>query len=85
MRLLRRPKTPREVPEDDKPPRHKAPSGCVTRVQDPVLRAAIERRSLDVALEYYASVGGRDPIEFGKPYDIGVTVDGADRHAEVKG
>lgn len=74
-----------EVTEDDKAPRRKAPRGRLTRVQDPVLRAAIERRSLDVALKYYEDIGGTDVIELGKPYDIRVTVEGKDRHAEVKG
>lgn len=74
-----------EVTEDDNVPRRRAPRGRLTRVQDPVLRAAIERRSLNMALKYYEDIGGRDAIELGKPYDIRVTVEGKDRHAEVKG
>jgi hypothetical protein len=76
---------PETVPEDYQPPRKRAPSGRTTRIQDPVLRAAVERRSLDVAREHYESIGGTDYRERGKPYDIDVTVDGVHRHCEVKG
>lgn len=74
-----------DVPEDFQPARKKAPHGRTTRAQDPELRAAIERRALDVALAYYESIGGTDATELGKPYDIAVTVDGIERHCEVKG
>lgn len=74
-----------DVPEDFQPARKKAPHGRTTRAQDPKLRAAIERRALDVALAYYESIGGTDAKELGKPYDIAVTVDGIERHCEVKG
>jgi hypothetical protein len=56
-----------------------------TRTQDPALRAAMERRSLDVAREYYEGLGATDYEELGKPYDIRVVVDGVERHCEVKG
>lgn len=62
-----------------------APKGGVRRIQDPLVRAAIERHALDVAAEYYAGIGGTDLIELGKPYDLRVTVQSIDRHAEVKG
>jgi hypothetical protein len=74
-----------DVPEDFQPTKRRAPHGRTTRAQDPKLRAAIERRSLDVALSYYASIGGTDAREIGKPYDIAVNVDGVERHCEVKG
>jgi hypothetical protein len=74
-----------EVAEDYQPQHAKAPSGRATKAQDPQLRAAIERRSLDVALAYYQDIGGVAPRELGKPYDIAVTVDGVERHCEVKG
>jgi hypothetical protein len=74
-----------DVPEDFQPPRTVAPRGRTTRAQDPKLRAAIERRALDVALDYYRSIGGTDTRELGKPYDIAVIVDGVERHCEVKG
>lgn len=74
-----------DIPEDFQPARKKAPHGRTTRPQDPKLRAAIERRSLDVARAYYESVGGTELKELGKPYDIAVTVDGIERHCEVKG
>ncbi len=74
-----------DVLEDFQPSRRRAPAGRTTRANDPELRAAIERRSLDVALAYYASVGGTNARELGKPYDIAVIVDGVERHCEVKG
>lgn len=74
-----------DVPEDHRKSGEAAPPGRTTRAQDPILRAAIERRALDVAAEYYAQQGGTDLIELGKPYDLRVTVAGVDRHAEVKG
>lgn len=74
-----------DIAEDDQPPRAQAPSGRTTRAQDPKLRAAIERRSLDVALAYYNDIDGQNPQELGKPYDIKVTVGGVERHCEVKG
>ena len=74
-----------DISEDYQPSGRQAPTGRTTRAQDPKLRAAIERRSLDVASEYYASVGGTNLRELGKPYDIAVTVDGVERHCEVKG
>jgi hypothetical protein len=74
-----------DVAEDDQPPRAKAPSGRATRAQDPVLRKAIEDRAVDSAIEYYVGIGGVNPRKLGKPYDIAVTVDGVERHCEVKG
>lgn len=74
-----------EVSEDFQPVNTRAPSGHTTRVQDPKVRAAIERRALDVALEYYRRIGGTDARELGKPYDLAVVVDGVERHCEVKG
>jgi hypothetical protein len=74
-----------DVPEDFQPPGKQAPPGRTTRAQDPKLRAAVERRSLDVALSYYKGIGATDWKELGKPYDIVVTVNGVERHCEVKG
>ncbi len=74
-----------DVPEDFQPASKTAPRGRTTRAQDPKLRAAIERRSLDVALAYYKDMGATEWKELGKPYDIAVTVDGVERHCEVKG
>lgn len=63
-----------------------AQSGEPTRTQDPALRTAMERRSLDVARDYYLNeLGGTNYEEVGKPYDIRVTVNGVERHCEVKG
>jgi len=75
-----------EVSEDFQPPGKKAPRGRSTRAQDPALRAAIERRSLDIAKAYYLDeLGGADYEEVGRPYDIRVTVQGVARRCEVKG
>lgn len=75
-----------DLPEDFQPPGKKAPAGRTTRPQDPKLRDAVERRSLDVAKAYYVNeLGGTDYEEVGKPYDIRVTVKGVARRCEVKG
>jgi hypothetical protein len=74
-----------DISEDFQPTHKRAPHGRTTRVQDPKLRAAIERRALDVALAYYEEIGATDARELGKPYDLAVTVDGVERHCEVKG
>lgn len=74
-----------DVPEDFQPSGKHAPKGRTTRAQDPKLRAAIERRSLDVALAYYKGIGATEWKELGKPYDLTVIVDGVERHCEVKG
>jgi hypothetical protein len=74
------------VSEDFQLRGRKAPSGRTTRAQDPKLRDAVERRSLDVAKAYYLDeLGGADYEEVGKPYDIRVTVQNAARRCEVKG
>jgi hypothetical protein len=78
--------TETDLPEDFQPPRKKAPAGRTTRAQDPELRAAVERRSLDIAKDYYEKeLHGSDYEEVGKPYDIRVTVQGMGRRCEVKG
>lgn len=75
-----------DLPEDFQPPGKKAPAGRTTRAQDPKLRSAVERRSLDVAKAYYVDeLGGTEYKEVGKPYDIRVTVRGVARRCEVKG
>ncbi|GEM_PF-5073120 len=73
------------IAEDFQPPGRKAARGSVTRASDPALRTAIERRSLDVAREFYETLGGSDYREVGAPYDIEVVVDGTLRRCEVKG
>jgi hypothetical protein len=71
--------------EDFTPSGSPAPAGRSTRLQDPVLRAKIEERSLEVAEEHYRKLGGVDAERVGKPYDIKVLLDGVERHCEVKG
>jgi hypothetical protein len=75
-----------DLPEDFHSPGKKAPAGRTTRAQDPALRGAVERRSLEVAKAYYTEeLGGTGYEEVGKPYDIRVTVEGVARRCEVKG
>jgi hypothetical protein len=76
---------PGEIDEGHQTPGRRVPSGHVARTQDPALRAAIERRSLDVALAYYARLGASDVVELGKPYDLRLRLHGSERHVEVKG
>jgi hypothetical protein len=88
-RLGVEPKDPEgeELTEDTATPGQLAPKGRVTRTQDPKLRAAIERRSLDVAIDHYKALGATDDDiqELGKPFDLVVRLDGVERHVEVKG
>lgn len=75
-----------DIPEDFQPSSKQAPPGRTVRAQDPKLRAAVERRALDVARDYYENdLGGTNYEEVGAPYDIRVTIDGVVRHCEVKG
>lgn len=74
-----------DVDEETQPPKTRMRKGRVTRVQDPVLRAAIENHAVDRAIEYYGRVGGSDFAKLGKPYDIRLNLDGVERHVEVKG
>jgi hypothetical protein len=69
-----------DIPEDFQPPGKGAPTGRTTRAQDPKLRDAVERRSLEVARTYYEKeLHGTDYQEVGKPYDIRVIVNGIAR------
>jgi len=74
-----------EVEEETKPQGSRVAHGRLTRTQDPELRAAIERRSLDVVIDYYTGLGATDIVEVGKPYDLRLTLEGQTRHVEVKG
>lgn len=74
-----------EIEEQTQPRRRRVPPGSTTRIQDPVLRAAVERRSVDVAKAYYADRGAVEIVELGKPYDLRLSLDGRERHVEVKG
>ncbi len=72
------------VIEEDAPG-GKALPGRTTRVQDPVLRSAIENWAVDAAIDYYSGRGATDIVKLGKPYDIRLNLDGVERHVEVKG
>jgi hypothetical protein len=74
-----------EVTEDSQPEGKTAPRGGVTRIQDPELRSAIENHAVDVAIEHYEELGGTDFVKLGKPYDVRLSLDGDERHVEVKG
>ncbi len=77
---------PDEVPaEDDRPPARRAPSGRPPRIQDPILRKAIEDHAVEEASKHYTALGATDVTPLGKPYDIRLTLDGHERHVEVKG
>lgn len=63
-----------------------AANGRVPRVQDPILRKALEEHAVAEAIAHYGRV--HDVTEFeilGKPYDIALTMGGKERHVEVKG
>lgn len=56
-----------------------------SRVQDPVLRKAIEDHAVARAVQYYCERGATRVDVVGKPYDLAVHGLGPERHVEVKG
>lgn len=48
-------------------------------------RAALERHAVSMAIEHFESIGATEIEELGKPYDLRIVLDGAERHVEVKG
>lgn len=48
-------------------------------------RTALERHAVYMAIEHYREAGATEIEELGKPYDLRVTLDGIERHVEVKG
>lgn len=48
-------------------------------------RTALERHAVRMAVAHYRDAGATDIEELGKPYDLRVTLEGIDRHVEVKG
>lgn len=76
-----------DLPEDGQPRKKRAPRGRVTRVQDPVLRIAIEKHAVKAAKAHYVTLGAmeKEIQELGKPYDLQVPLHGRERHVEVKG
>jgi hypothetical protein len=71
--------------EDSGPAKRSVDRGRLTRIQDPELRSAIENHAVDRAIEHYQTLGANDIVKLGKPYDIKLTLEGAERHVEVKG
>jgi hypothetical protein len=74
-----------EIREDDQPTRRSVPRGRTTRIQDPVLRAAIENHAVETAIDYYRGRGGAGFVKLGKPYDVSLRLAGRELHVEVKG
>lgn len=70
---------------EENSPNNKAPRGRTTRVQDPILRSAIENWAVDAAIAHYRDLGATAVVKLGKPYDIKLVLDGTERHIEVKG
>lgn len=48
-------------------------------------RSALERHAVQMAIQHYRAIGATEIEELGKPYDLRVTMDGVERHVEVKG
>lgn len=48
-------------------------------------RTALERHAVRIAIEHYREAGATRIEELGKPYDLRVMMNGAERHVEVKG
>ncbi len=55
------------------------------RMADAEKRMALERHSVQVAVEHYRMAGATEIEELGKPYDLRVVIEGVERHVEVKG
>ncbi|MCT3000406.1 DUF3883 domain-containing protein [Propionibacterium freudenreichii] len=54
-------------------------------LSDAERRSAIERHAVAVAIAHYRSLGATEITELGKPYDLRLTLNGQERHVEVKG
>jgi len=65
------------------------PAARISRGQgylaDAEKRAALERHAVSAAVELYRRAGATRIDERGKPFDLLVVLDGAERHVEVKG
>lgn len=48
-------------------------------------RTALEHHAVRMAIEHYRAIGAIEIEELGKPYDLRVTLNGIERHVEVKG
>lgn len=48
-------------------------------------RTALEQHAVHMAIEHYRAIGATEIEELGKPYDLRLTLDGVERHVEVKG
>ncbi|WP_433781587.1 protein NO VEIN domain-containing protein [Actinomycetospora sp. CA-101289] len=67
------------------PPPSARPRKGAGRLQDPVLRKAIEEHAVAVAKEHYLAAGATEVEVLGKPYDLLVRGPSGERHVEVKG
>lgn len=80
-----------DLPANDSPatPTERHKTARVGRGQgylsDAEKRVALERHSVGMAIAHYWAAGATSVEELGKPYDLRVTIDGVDRHVEVKG
>lgn len=54
-------------------------------LSDAERRSAIERHAVQVAITHYRNLGATEITELGKPYDLRLTLNGQERHIEVKG
>jgi hypothetical protein len=54
-------------------------------MSDALKRTALERHAVDLAIAFYWDAGATEIEELGKPFDLRVTLDGNERHVEVKG
>lgn len=78
-------------PTDINPPTTEASANTPSRsrgqayMADADRRSAIELHAVALAKDYYLANGATEIVELGKPYDLQVTIDGVERHVEVKG
>jgi hypothetical protein len=80
-----------ELPSIDLPAMPRAPSRTARAsrgqgyLANAARRTALERHAVRMAIEHYRAMGAAEVEELGKPYDLRVTVNGVERHVEVKG
>lgn len=68
--------------EQPKAPRRGGGQG---HLSDAEMRSALERHAVDLAVAHFFGQGASEIEELGKPYDLRVTLEGVERHVEVKG
>jgi len=75
----------RSMPADFEPSIAENPATGQGYAVDSVVRTAIEKHAVRMAIEHYQELGASQITELGKPYDLLVLLNGKELHVEVKG